>query len=532
MGNLFGANRILFTICASMPEVCAEQRAGAGLLIICEEALLTDSAELLRSVAEQPVWSDLPILVLSRAGRETIALAALMGHMGNVSVVERPIRTSTLLSLVRSALRARTRQYQVREYLAQQRRHQETIRRSAEAERAAREEAERAGRTKDEFLATLSHELRTPLNAVLGWTQVLRKAAGLPADVMNGLAVIERNARAQAQIIEDLLDMSSIISGKVRLDVQRLDLAAVVNATVETIRPSAQAKGISLQVAFDPMAGAMTGDPNRLQQVCWNLLTNAVKFAFAGGRIGITLARVGSHLQLEVSDDGEGIDPAFLPYVFDRFRQADPSSTRRHGGLGLGLSICKQLVELHGGAIEAESAGKGQGSTFRVRLPVAAIAGDAQEPQIAPETPPVAAGLPVLEDAPHGDLRGIKVLVVDDEPDAGSLIQRLLQDCHATVTTASSAVEAIRILQREAPDVLISDIGMPAEDGYGLMRRVRALSDRHSAIPAIALTAYARMEDRDKALQAGFQRHLSKPVDRSELVATVQSLARPSAVKD
>lgn len=532
MGKVFGANRILFTVCANMPELCAAQRAGAGLLIVCEEALLADSSELLRSVAEQPVWSDLPILVLSSSGRETVALAELMQRLGNVSVIERPIRTSTLLSLVRSGLRARARQYQVREYLAQQRRNQEMVRQSAESERAAREEAERASRTKDEFLATLSHELRTPLNAVLGWTHLLRNSNGLSGDAMNGLTVIERNARAQAQIIEDLLDMSSIISGKVRLDMQQLDLAAVINATVETIRPSAQAKGIGLEMTLDPMAGPATGDPNRLQQVCWNLLTNAVKFTPAGGSIRVTLARVDSHLEIEVSDDGEGIDPAFLPYVFDRFRQADPSSTRRHGGLGLGLSICKQLIELHGGLIDALSAGKGLGSVFRVVLPVAAALEDAHEPRIARGHPAAATDLPGLQDAPNSDLRGIKVLVVDDEADAGSLIQRLLQDCSATVATASSAVEAIKMLMRETPDVLISDIGMPAEDGYGLIRRVRALSDRHSTIPAIALTAYARMEDRAKAIQAGFQTHLSKPVDPGELVAMVQSLVRRNDAKD
>lgn len=533
MGKLFGANGVPFTVCASMTELCAEQREGAGLLIVCEEAVLADGEELLGCVTEQPVWSDLPILVLSRSGRETAALAELLERLGNVSVVERPIRTSTLLSLVRSGLRARARQYQVREHLAQQRRNEEIIRASADSERAAREEAERASRTKDEFLATLSHELRTPLNAVLGWTQVLRRSQGLSGDAANGLMVIERNARAQAQIIADLLDMSSIISGKVRLDTQRLDLAAVINATVETIRPSAQAKGINLEVLLDPMAGPVRGDPDRLQQVCWNLLTNAVKFTHKGGGIRITLLPAGSHLEVEVSDDGEGIDPAFLPYVFDRFRQADPSSTRRHGGLGLGLSIVKQLVELHGGSISAQSAGKGQGSTFRVMLPALATPGNAPgAAQIAREQAAPSAHPAALEDAPSCNLHGIRVLVVDDEPDAGFLIQRLLQDCNATVATASSAGEAIEMLLQEAPDILISDIGMPAEDGYGLIRRIRALSAGQSRIPAIALTAYARKEDRAKAMEAGFQQHLAKPVDPSELVAMVQSLTHPSAPKD
>ncbi len=532
MGKLFGANDISFAICTNMLQLCSEQRKGAGLLIVCEEAILADSEALLGCITEQPVWSDLPIVVLSRSGHESSALMDLVSRLGNVSVVERPIRASTLFSLVRSGLRARERQYQVREYLSQQERAQETIRESVESERSARADAERAGRTKDEFLATLSHELRTPLNAVLGWTQVLRRCKGLSNDVMNGLTVIERNARAQAQIIEDLLDMSSIISGKVRLDVQRLDLASVVNATVETVRPTYQAKGISLQVVLDPTAGPVRGDPNRLQQVMWNLLTNAVKFTPTGGRIVITLARLDSHLELKVTDDGEGIDPDFLPHVFDRFRQADPASTRRHGGLGLGLSIVKQLIELHGGSIAATSAGRDQGSTFRITLPVMASSEDSERPPSAQRQSAHAAGVNVPKNALTPDLSGVKVLVVDDERDARALIQRLLEDCRAQVTTAASAHEAIDMLILEAPDVLISDVGMPGEDGYALIRRVRAMSDGHAVLPAIALTAYARIEDRVKAIRAGFQLHLSKPIEPIELVAMVHSLARRSPAKD
>jgi hypothetical protein len=461
-------------------------------------------------------------MVLSRSGRESTALAGLVERLGNVSVVERPLRTSTLLSLVRVSLRARERQYQVREYLAQQENARRLIKESVDAERAARGEAERASRTKDEFLATLSHELRTPLNAVLGWTHVLQKSSGRSAEDTKALSVIERNARAQAQIIEDLLDMSSIISGKVRLDVQRVELASLINATVETVRPSAQAKGIRLQVVLDPKAGPMRGDPNRLQQVLWNLLTNAVKFTRKDGRISITLARVNSHLEVEVSDNGEGIDPDFLPHIFDRFRQADASSTRDHRGLGLGLSIVKQLVELHGGSISVKSAGRGQGSTFRVLLPLAATNDDSQE--LSVEYSPRSAAQAAREAIPQIDLRGLKVLVVDDELDSRSLIQRLLQECNASVTTAGSAEEAVGVVLGNAPDILISDIGMPGEDGYILIRRIRELSQ--ATIPAIALTAYARIEDRIKAIQAGFQSHLSKPVEPIELVVMVQSLAR------
>ncbi len=528
MGKLFGANEIQYAICANMPQLCAGQRDGAGLLIICEEAVTADSAELLRCVAFQPVWSDLPILVLSPSGRESMVLSELVVRLGNVGVVERPVRTSTLLSLVRSSLRARERQYQVRRYLSQQEQAQKAIRESVESERAARGEAERASRIKDEFLATLSHELRTPLSAVLGWTHVLLSSQSLTSDAVKGLTVIERNARAQTKIIEDLLDMSSIVSGKVRLDVQRVDLASVINATIETIKPGLQAKGINLELMLDEEPNPVQGDPNRLQQVLWNLLTNAMKFTPKGGQIVISLRRVNAHLEVEVRDDGEGIDPAFLAHVFDRFRQADPSSTRRHGGLGLGLSIVKQLVELHGGTISAASAGKGLGSAFCIALPVMTGFEQAQQPQFEHAHPP-----PSIEQFdPETDLGGIKVLVVDDEPDARALIKRLLHDCHARVTTAASAHEALEALRQETPDVLISDIGMPGEDGYGLMRCVRALSDGHSTIPAIALTAYARTEDRLKAINAGFQLHLSKPVKPAELLTMVHSLARRPAAKD
>jgi signal transduction histidine kinase/CheY-like chemotaxis protein len=536
MGKLFGACHIGFAICRTNPELCIAQRAGAGALIVSEEALLADPSGVLTCIADQAVWSDLPVIVLSRSGRESAALAQIIPRLGNVSVVERPVRTSTLIALVRSALRARDRQYQVREYLAEQERARQLIsdaersyRSLLDSERAARSQAEHAGRTKDEFLATLSHELRTPLNAVLGWTQVLRRSSPLPKDVMDGLTVIERNARAQAQIIDDLLDMSSIISGKVRLDVDRLDLASIVAATIETVKPAALAKGIRLQMLLDPRAGPVRGDSNRLQQVFWNLLTNAVKFTHKEGRVTASLARVNSHVEIEISDNGEGIDPAFLPHVFDRFRQADASSARRHGGLGLGLSIVKQLVELHGGVISANSAGRDLGSTFRVSLPLMAVLEDATQSDMARQHPKHSASSSVLEEMAPRDLTGLNVLVVDDEPDARSLVQRLLQDCHASVITAGSAEEAVRMLAQRTPDVLVSDIGMPGEDGFTLIRRIRLMTGASAQVPAIALTAYARIEDRVKAIHAGFQLHLSKPVEPIELVAMVQSLAKRPA---
>jgi CheY-like chemotaxis protein len=308
-----------------------------------------------------------------------------------------------------------------------------------------------------------------------------------------------------------------------------VDLASVVDAAVTAIRPTAQAKGIRLQVVLDPLARAVSGDPHRLQQIFWNLLTNALKFTPKDGRVAVTLERVSSHLEVSVSDSGEGIDPAFLPHVFERFRQADASTSRQHGGLGLGLSIVKQLVELHGGTVSAKSAGTGMGSTFRVALPLMAADGfDVQENEVRehPARSANAAG----NAWSRVNLHGVKVLVVDDQPDARLLIQRLLEEHDATVTTAASAAEALETVRQQTPDVLVSDIGMPREDGYSLIQRLRALDGEKGQVPAIALTAYARVEDRVKAIRAGYQSHLAKPVQAIELVAIITSLIKRPAM--
>jgi PAS domain S-box-containing protein len=392
------------------------------------------------------------------------------------------------------------------------------------SERAARSEAERASQMKDEFLATLSHELRTPLNAILGWAQILSGGNRDENDLTEGLHAIERNARAQTQIIEDLLDMSRIISGKVRLDVQPVDLANVVQASLSTVQPAANAKGVRLRAVLDPLVGSVSGDPNRLQQVFWNLLTNAVKFTSRGGRVQVVLQRVDSHVEVNVVDTGEGIDPTFLPHVFDRFRQADASTTRKHGGLGLGLAIVKQLVELHGGSAWAKSPGAGHGSTFTVSLPLTVLHAD-PEPA-SDRRHPAATNLPVPTPA-CAQVSGMKVLVVDDEPDARSLLKRVLEECKAVVWVAASAAEALQLVQSERPDVIASDVGMPGEDGYSLIRQIRLLpADRGGETPAVALTAYARPEDRVKAMMAGFQQHVSKPVQPAELIAMIASLSR------
>lgn len=391
-----------------------------------------------------------------------------------------------------------------------------------ELERAARAEAERISVMKDQFLATLSHELRTPLNAILGWAQVLRGQQEAGTEIAEGLEVIERNTQIQTQLIEDLLDMSRIVSGNLRLDVRAVDLQDAIRAAVASVRHSADAKGIRLQVVLDPLAGPVHGDGARLQQCFWNLLSNAIKFTPRGGKIQVTLERVNSHLEICVIDNGQGISPEFLPHVFERFRQADASTTRRTGGLGLGLSIVKHLVELHGGSVRAKSPGEGKGATLCIQLPVivAHQMGDEGRRE-HPQTPTYA-----LSPMDHPSLAGIKVLAVDDEADARRLVQRILESCGAKVITAASVAEALDAVVREHPDVILSDIGMPGEDGYELMKKVRALSPAEGGkTPAAALTAFARAEDRTRALRAGYQSHVAKPVQPTELTAVVSSLA-------
>ena len=388
-----------------------------------------------------------------------------------------------------------------------------------ESERSARQEAEQANRLKDEFLATLSHELRSPLNAIVGWLHIARRYSEGNPELERALDTIERNARAQTQIINDLLDMSRIMTGKVHLDMRQVNLHQVIEAAVEAIRAAAEAKCIELDCRLDPNLTTLRGDPNRLQQVLWNLLTNAVKFTPAGGSVSVTLEQIDSSAQISVQDTGVGIAPAFLPYVFDRFRQADASTTRRYGGLGLGLSIVKSLVEMHGGSVRVKSAGEGQGATFIVTLPLAQVR---HEENARPErrralTPEAALVLPRLDD--------VRTLIVDDEVDTLLFVARLLEERGARVVLALDAQQALDVLAADPVDILISDIGMPGMDGYGLIARVRASDGSPNArIPAIAVTAYARAEDRQRLLLAGYQMHITKPVEPHELIAGVASL--------
>ncbi|HYP15875.1 MAG TPA: PAS domain S-box protein [Opitutus sp.] len=387
-----------------------------------------------------------------------------------------------------------------------------------ESERAARAEAERTSRLKDDFLATLSHELRTPLNAILGWTQVLKEGGLDPELMAEGLEIIDRNTHVQAQLIEDLLDMSRIISGKVRLNAQRVDLSTVIDAAIDSVRAAADAKHIHIDIKGRTGAAVVLGDRTRLQQIAWNLLSNAIKFTPARGRVEVCVSADDRTATLRVRDNGAGISPDFLPHVFERFRQADASTTRTHGGLGLGLSIVKQLAELHGGEVRAESAGLGRGSEFVVSFPLRAPPRHSENTghTASPTSPP-----PASRDV---DLRGLKVLVVEDEPDSANLVKRVLESHHAQVVAAGSVPAALAVFGDFAPDLVLSDIGMPHHDGYELMRRVRALPGG-AEVPAAALTALARREDVDRALAAGFHTHLAKPVKPAELLALVASLS-------
>ncbi len=398
-----------------------------------------------------------------------------------------------------------------------------------EAERAAAQnellyrKAEDSSRLKDEFLATISHELRTPLTSILGWARMLRSHQLSDEDYAKALETIERNAHSQAQLIDDLLDVSRIITGKLRMDVRPANPYDFIEAAIEALTPAAVAKGVRVQKIMDTGVAAIPGDPVRLQQVVWNLLSNAIKFTPRGERVQVCLQRVNSHIEIVISDTGQGISADFLPYVFDRFRQADQRTSRQHGGMGLGLSIVRHLVELHGGSVSAASGGEGQGATFTVRLPVAAVYEvDQNVGRVHP-----AASDPLPEAECGERLDGLKILIVDDEPDTRDMLKAGLSRCGAEVVTAASASEAFTALDADLPGLIISDIGMPGEDGYEMIKRLRKMPGKAGGkIPAIALTAYARVEDRMNALRAGYQMHVPKPVDLAELVAVAASLVK------
>ena len=491
-------------ICASIPSLCDGIHAGAAAVILTEEIFEHDGVEqVARTLQEQPPWSDIAILLF--AGSEGRAASTLtveaLERLPNVTLLDRPMRVGVVVSIVRAARRARARQLEVRDLLA--------------ALDSAREEAERASRLKDEFLATLSHELRTPLNAILGWTAMLRRGTLDAARARRGLEVIDRNARVQAQLVEEVLDMSRIITGKLRVELSSICLQDVIDAAIESLKPAADTKRITIDWTRPAERVAVRGDADKLQQVMWNLLSNSVKFTPEGGRVTVTLEAAASHVLVTVTDTGIGLDPHFAPYAFDRFRQADQSATRHHGGLGLGLAIVKHLVELHGGTIRVQSDGYGQGATFTMVLPVPAL--------LEPVAPPRegAAGDPF-----EIRLHGRKVLVVDDDAATRELLAALFEQAQASVTIAGSAPAAYAALQASAPEVIIADIGLPGEDGYSLMRRIRALPPPLGMVPAVALSAYTRPEDRDAAHKAGFDQFVGKPALPQDLLLAVDGLLR------
>jgi PAS domain S-box-containing protein len=382
-----------------------------------------------------------------------------------------------------------------------------------------------ASQMKDEFLATLSHELRTPLNAILGYARMIRTGIVAPNRTGRAVEVIERNATSLAQIVEDVLDVSRIVSGKMRLNVQPVDLPEIVRNAVDGVVPAADAKGVQIEMALEPLGALVSGDSERLQQVIWNLMSNAVKFTPRGGRVQVRLQRLESQVEVAVSDTGIGVPKEFLPFIFDRFRQADAGTTREHGGLGLGLGIARQLVEMHGGTIHAASAGRGQGATFRVVLPLAIARPERQTDKRMSQTARANSAVQVP------DLHDVRILAVDDDGDALAMVREILETTGAQVSVAHSAGEALDVLQIIKPHVLVADIGMPQMDGFELISRVRRNAD-HAVrdVPAAALTAYARSEDRAKALRCGFQLHLSKPIDPAELMAAIAALARRPGV--
>jgi signal transduction histidine kinase len=481
-----------------------------------------DGFEVARRLRQTETGVELPIIFLTAIHRDE--RYARQGYAsGAADYITKPFDPDVLRARVKAFVdlfrqRERLRHEQVGE---RTRERDEALGKLAgllASERAARHEAEVANSAKDEFLATVSHELRTPLNAILGWAVIARRHP-LPPEVDRALGTIERNAHAQMRIIEDVLDVGRIISGKLRLDFSATRVADAIEAAVQVVRPAADAKQVRLDVRIAEDAGIIVADAERLQQIAWNVLSNAVKFARKGGNVEVDASRTASTVVIRVRDDGQGIHPAFMPHLFEPFRQEDGSTTRRHGGLGLGLAIVKQLVVAHGGHIAALSEGEGKGALFTIELPVRAPGA-----AISERSPRDSHRPPSLPRKVRLD--GVRALVVDDDEDTRELIEHMLRDQGAEVSSASTAEEAVRLLERSRPDVLLSDIGMPDVNGYSLIRKVRSMpADQGGRTPAIALTAYARAEDGERAFVAGFQAHVTKPVDPDQLTAIVANLA-------
>jgi signal transduction histidine kinase/ActR/RegA family two-component response regulator len=503
--KIFREAGISCSICTNIEEFCCELEEGAGAALMTEEALTQQAINrLLPCLEKQPAWSDIPVILFATNSESAGWLLHQLGQRANIIVLERPINISILTGAVHSALRARRRQYQTKSLLL---------------------ELEEADRQKDLFLATISHELRTPLNAILGWAGILRSGSIDENTAERGLLTIERNARAQSQLIEDILDMSRIIRGNLPITTEPFDIIPAITAAIDVVRPAAQAKRINIETMLDADVQMISGDSVRFQQIVWNLLSNAIKFTPDGGKVRIELIRHSDHIDIQVSDTGKGISAEFLPHVFDYFRQADNSITRNYGGLGLGLAIVRHLVELHGGTVCATSAGAGKGATFTITLPVttaanlnSGIRSSSKTKFLADKKIPAQNAFPML--------KGFQILVVDDAVDTRELMIEILTQYGANIIAAQCVTEALELLERHQFDLLISDIEMPNRDGYSLIQEIRAkevLQGRK--IPAVALTAHTTAVDRLRAFSAGYDAHIAKPVEIKELLLTVSGFA-------
>lgn len=482
--------------CADMNELSEAISAGAGAVLLAEEALQKETLEhLIEKFEEQPVWSDLPVVLFAGNAQNAEMLAATIGTRFNATIVERPIRIPMLISAVQGALRARQRQYQSRNLLHQ---------------------LEESDRQKDLFLATLSHELRTPLNSILGWIQMLRSNSQT-VDLNHGLEIIERNAKAQSEIVSDILVVSRIITGKLTFDMNPVDLVSILQETIEIVLPTIENKEIKLRTYFDSNIKQIMGNDDRLKQIFWNILSNAVKFTPPHGQIDVYASVNGANVEIEISDSGEGIEPDFLPFIFERFRQADSSYTRKVGGLGLGLAIVRHLVEMHGGEVSVKSEGNNRGTTFTVTLPIS----DSQLTAAGNSS----AGTTDFSEADGQLPLGTRILLVEDNEDSREMLKVLFAQYDLNITAVGTAAEALESVRQAPPDLLISDIGMPGEDGYALIRKIRQLPpEKGGLVPAIALTGYASLQDRDLALKDGYQEHISKPIDINKLIELIKDL--------
>jgi signal transduction histidine kinase/ActR/RegA family two-component response regulator len=497
--------------CARPEELLEAIAVGAGAAVIADEALSPSSIRRLsRALQGQPPWSDFPLILVTRhMASETADLIDGLARAANVTLIERPFGRATLLSAVRAALRSRRRQYEARDQLQKLER----------VGKALRE----ADHRKDQFLATVSHELRTPLTAILGWVRIVRGGRLDDRAIDHAIEVIERNSNNLSQLVTDLLDVSQIIAGKMNLSIQPVDLVNVIGMVIDAVRPAADAKRITITPRLEDGVLPLPADSGRVQQILWNLLSNAVKFTPGGGRVDVGLAACQDKVRITISDTGKGIEPDFLPHLFERFTQADSSTTRAYAGLGLGLAIVRHLVELHGGTVSAHSPGLGAGATFVVDIPRDRSGDD-----------PGAKSVPTVDSqlhpTPSTALQGVRVLTVDDNFDTRELVATILEQQGAEVSSAVSAKAALALLREELPDILICDISMPGDDGYELLRTIRSRPRNAGGnLPAIALTASARQEDRERALQAGFDAYLAKPVEPGELIHVVAKAVRSNS---